>query len=239
MIPRRIVLLHGFTQGGAIWVPTMEAITTRSPIDAPDLPGHGSSSDVTTGLSDTADEIGQTYGNAAYVGYSMGGRVALHLALARPGIVSHLVLCSTTAGIEDPAERAKRRNDDAALAARIRAIGVDAFLEEWLAQPMFRDLKRTTHDAEVRGANTAAGLASSLENSGTGEQEPLWDRLATLEMPVLVVTGENDAKFGAIGERLVAAIGENASHVVVPGAGHAVPFERVAVFAALVSAFLR
>lgn len=239
MIPRRIVLLHGFTQGGAIWVPIMEAVTTRAPIDAPDLPGHGSESAVATDLPSTASAITDRYGRGAYVGYSMGGRVALHVALAHPDLVSHLVLCSTTAGIDDPQERIQRRTADSALAAHIRDVGVDMFLTEWLAQPMFASLAVTSHDAEVRAANTAEGLARSLETSGTGTQEPLWGRLHTLEMPVLVVTGERDEKFTAIGRRLVEEIGDNARLVEVPGAGHAVPFERPTDFAALLSAFLR
>jgi len=239
MIPRRVVLLHGFTQGGAIWVPIMEAITTRAPIDAPDLPGHGSEAHVATNLAATADALARRYGKGAYVGYSMGGRIALHVALTHPDLVSHLVLCSTTAGIDDPAERAARLAADSHLASHIRDVGVDTFLTEWLAQPMFSSLAVTTHDAEVRAANTAEGLAASLESAGTGTQEPLWDRLHILSMPVLVVTGENDEKFTALGRRLVDCIGENARRVEVPGAGHAVPFERSADFAALLSAFLR
>ncbi len=239
MIPRKIVLLHGFTQGGATWVPLMEAITTRAPIDAPDLPGHGSATNVTTGLADTASDLAQRYGKGAYVGYSMGGRIALHLALARPELVSHLVLCSTTAGIVDQDERQRRRTADDALAAHLRAVGVDTFLTEWLAQPMFASLTVTTHDAEVRAANTAEGLATSLECAGTGTQDALWDSLDMLEMPVLVVTGERDEKFTTLGRRLVERIGDNARHVEVPGAGHAFPFERTNEFAALLSAFLR
>lgn len=239
MIPRRIVLLHGFTQGGAIWVPVMEAVTTRAPIDAPDLPGHGSSSDIAMRLTDTADHLAKEYGAGAYVGYSMGGRVALHLALAHPQLVSHLVLCSTTAGIEDPDERAARSRSDHALAEHVRTVGLETFLMEWTSQPMFASLKRSKHDDEVRLTNTADGLASSLELAGTGEQSPLWDRLHELHMPVLVVTGANDSKFNAIGDRLVDAIGDNARHVTFPTTGHAVPFERSADFAALLTAFLR
>lgn len=220
-------------------MPIMEAITTRAPIDAPDLPGHGSEATLVADLPATADNLAQRYGKGAYVGYSMGGRVALHVALSHPELVSHLVLCSATAGIDDPAERKVRLAADSTLAGRIREIGLDAFLDEWLAQPMFASFVATTHDAEVRAANTAEGLASSLETAGTGTQQPLWDVLHNLSMPVLVVTGENDAKFTAIGRRLVDCIGENARHVEVPGAGHAAPFERSAEFAALLSAFLR
>lgn len=239
MIPRHVVLLHGFTQGGAIWVPVMESITTRAAIEAPDLPGHGTAAEMRMRMPEIADLIADEFGPGAYVGYSMGGRVALHLALAHQHLVSHLVLCSTTAGIDDPDERAARRVSDRSLADHVRAVGLETFLMEWTSQPMFASLTRSRHDDEVRLANTADGLASSLEFAGTGEQDPLWDRLHELNMPVLVVTGANDAKFTVIGHRLVEAIGDNAQHVSFPDTGHAVPFERSADFAALITAFMR
>ncbi len=239
MIPRRVVLLHGFTQGGGIWIPVMEAMTTRAPVDAPDLPGHGSASSQTTNLIDTSDELALRFGNSAWVGYSMGGRFALHVATRHPDAVSHLVLCSTTAGIEHDDERAARRAADHQLARHIRDVGVSPFLAEWTSQPMFAGLKRTPLDLEVRAENTAEGLASSLETCGAGEQSPLWELLPTLRMPVLVVAGARDEKFCRIGERMAALIGSNAEFVVAEGAGHAVPFERPQAFADLVSDFLR
>lgn len=243
MSAARLVLLHGFTQGGGIWVPVMERLTVRCPIDAPDLPGHGAASDLGTDMATTADELVRRFGRGAWVGYSMGGRLALHVALRHPEAVSHLVLCSTTAGLRAEADRADRRASDAALADRIRSIGLDAFLGEWLAQPLFATLKPdrigADIDAEVRAANTVEGLATSLEVNGTGAQDSLWDSLAELSMPVLVVTGGLDRKFGELGEQLVASIGDNATHTVVPHCGHAVPFEDPATFSAIVDVFLR
>ena len=242
MRPSRLVLLHGFTQGGGIWLPVIEQLTTRCAIDAPDLPGHGAASKTKLSLPETADDLVSTFGAGAWVGYSMGGRVALHVALQHPDLVSHLVLCSATAGIRDDNERTIRRRADNDLAARIRSIGVDRFLDEWLAQPMFASLanarESAPRDGEVRRANTADGLASSLELSGTGTQASLWDELPRLEMPVLVVTGELDAKFTAIGSEMTRAIGSNAHHVVVKGSGHSVPFETPDEFATLVDNFI-
>ncbi|NCZ89202.1 MAG: hypothetical protein EBY92_08445, partial [Actinobacteria bacterium] len=141
--------------------------------------------------------------------------------------------------VDDPNERSARRQSDHALADHVRAIGLETFLMEWTSQPMFASLHRSRHDDEVRLANSAHGLASSLELAGTGEQDSLWDRLHELHMPVLVVTGANDEKFSAIGDRLIDAIGDNARHVSFPTTGHAVPFERPGDFAALLTAFLR
>jgi len=242
MRPSRLVLLHGFTQGGGIWLPVVERLTTRCAIDAPDLPGHGAAADTHTSLPDTADQLAARFGDGAWIGYSMGGRLALHIALRHPNLVTHLVLCSATAGIRDDEERAQRRRADDELADRIRSIGVGRFLDEWLSQPMFSTLSAEREsaavDAEVRRANTAEGLATSLELSGTGTQSSLWDELPSLDMPVLIVTGELDEKFTTIGAEMSRLIGSNARHVIVPDCGHSVPFESPDQFAAIVDHFI-
>jgi 2-succinyl-6-hydroxy-2,4-cyclohexadiene-1-carboxylate synthase len=104
-----------------------------------------------------------------------------------------------------------------------------------LAQPLFAGLP-----AEARGGRTtdATGMASSLRLAGTGTQEPLWDRLGGLSMPVLVVAGERDAKFRALGQRLVGTIGANAELMLVPDAGHAAHLEQPGAFVALVRPWL-
>jgi 2-succinyl-6-hydroxy-2,4-cyclohexadiene-1-carboxylate synthase len=85
----------------------------------------------------------------------------------------------------------------------------------------------------ARADNTIDGLAESLRQAGTGSQDPLWDRLGRVEMPVLVVAGADDAKFGAEGARLVASIGPNATLALIPDAGHAAHLERPTEFAAV------
>jgi pimeloyl-ACP methyl ester carboxylesterase len=140
-----------------------------------------------------------------------------------------------TAGIDDDEERAARRAADGVLADRLEDIGTDAFLDEWLAQPLFAGLP-----ADGRGARSrdAAGLAWSLRLAGTGTQEPLWDRLGELAMPVLVVAGERDEKFRTLGARLVEGIGANAELAVVADAGHAAHLERPDGFLAAVRPWL-
>jgi 2-succinyl-6-hydroxy-2,4-cyclohexadiene-1-carboxylate synthase len=227
-----IVLLHGFTQTSASWQPVADRLGERHDVRAPDLPGHGTATDERAGLWETAAVLAETHGPATYVGYSMGGRVALHVAVAHPEVVERLVLVSATAGIDDDEGRAARRKADEELADRIEAIGVDAFLDEWLAQPLFSGLSGDASGLAERRANTAAGLAASLRASGTGMMDPpLWDRLAAIEVPVLVVAGELDAKFRRLGAELVRSIGGNAELVVVAAAGHPVPFEQPDRFA--------
>ena len=167
-------------------------------------PGHGGSAAVRADLGAAAALLGATAGEATYVGYSMGGRLCLHLALARPDLVERLVLVSTTAGIEDPDDRAARRAADERLATSLEHDGLDAFLHRWVAQPLFATLPDP--GLEDRRRNDVAGLASSLRLAGTGTQEPLWDRLPALTMPVLVVAGALDATFVAAAERMAALI---------------------------------
>jgi len=142
------------------------------------------------------------------------------------------------AGGADPGERAARVAADDELAGQIERSGTVAFLERWLAQPMFATLTLDAADLEARMDNSPAGLAGALRRLGTGAQEPLWDRLGELEMPVLLVTGQEDARFCALAEQMAGAIGPNAQVVALAGAGHAAHLERPASFGRLLAAFL-
>lgn len=216
--------MHGFTQTGASWAPVMERLHHEAV--APDVPAD-------LDLWGAAGHLTAAAGVGTWVGYSMGGRIALHVALAHSAVVTRLVLVSTTAGIDDPAERDARRRADETLAARIETIGADAFLDEWLAQPL---LHGAPADRDARARDTAA-LASSLRRAGTGTQEPLWSRLGAIEVPVLVVAGERDAKFVALGERLAAGI-VDAEMTVIADAGHTCHLERPDEFVAVVEDWL-
>jgi 2-succinyl-6-hydroxy-2,4-cyclohexadiene-1-carboxylate synthase len=174
-----------------------------------------------------------------WAGYSMGGRTALHVALAHPDQVEGLVLISATAGIAPPGEREARRSADEALAARIEREGTEVFLDFWLAQPLFATLPPGDAGRDERLANTPDGLASSLRLAGTGCQEPLWDRLAELReraLPVLLIAGELDAKYCDQAARMAEAIGPSARALIVSGAGHACHLEQPKVVSAAISA---
>lgn len=234
----RVAAIHGFTQSSRSWERFAAALGSGYEVVAVDAPGHGRSSEVRADLPSGAELIGRTAGRANYVGYSMGGRLALHLALARPELVSRLVLVSATAGIDDPLERAHRRSSDEELARKVERWGVPRFVEWWLSRPLFATLPPEAAELTSRLVNSPAGLASSLRLAGTGTQEPLWDRLGSLEMPVLVTAGALDKAYRQRAERLAAGIGNNASLVVIEGAGHACHLEREADFAKLVRDFL-
>ncbi|MGI8492267.1 MAG: alpha/beta fold hydrolase [Acidimicrobiales bacterium] len=234
----RVVLLHGFTQSGRTWRPVAERLARRHRVVTVDAPGHGGSAAVSAGLWDGAAMMAQAGGGGSYVGYSMGGRFALHLALAHPELIERLVVASATGGIDDPVEREARRAADEALAERVEAEGVEAFVRWWLGRPLFSTLPPEAAEVGSRLESTASGLADSLRRCGTGSQGPLWDRLSALEMPVLAVAGELDGPYVRLAERLVAAIGNNASLAVLGGAGHACHLERHEEFADVVERFL-
>lgn len=260
-----MVTLHGFTQTGGCLGPLADELARSHAVVSPDLPGHGDATaladlDLWSTASHLARAIGPTLdGPSVWLGYSMGARVALHVALSHPELVSGLVLIGGTAGIDDttagtehgqngeadqngetgqngePA-RAARRASDAALADRLERIGVDAFLEEWLALPLFEGLPDWARFEHERRRNTAAGMAGSLRHAGTGSMDPLWDRLDNIDVPTLCVAGEHDSKFAALAERMSVVL-PHGTAVTIADAGHAAHLEQPSPVAELVVAF--
>jgi 2-succinyl-6-hydroxy-2,4-cyclohexadiene-1-carboxylate synthase len=227
-MPADLVLLHGFTQTGRSWQPVLHALAARYRAIAPDLPGHGQFAERRPASFAACDAYLRVVAGERFTlgGYSMGGRVALHAALSLGARVERLVLIGASPGLATAAERAARAVDDAALADRIEAIGLEAFVREWAAQPLFDGMPRGVAEiaAEDRLRNTAPGLAAALRGLGTGAMPSLWERLGELSMPVELAVGERDAKFRAIAERMERALADARLHVV-PGAGHAVHLE--------------
>ena len=237
---QRLVLLHGFTQAASamddLAIRIRDLTTDIEPVCV-DLAGHGSRSNEALDLVAGADVLAETYGPAIWLGYSLGGRQALHLAVHRPEAVLGLVLISTTAGIDDDTDRQRRREDDERLAARIESIGLDAFLDEWLAGPLFADFADPPDVAAARRSNSPAGLAMSLRLAGTGAQASLWGSLPRITVPALVLTGERDTKFTDISQRLVEGI-SGAVGATVADAGHSLHLERPDQAASLITDWL-
>ena len=235
---QRVILAHGFTQNADCWGEFGRRLATTAEVIAVDLPGHGRSHHDDADLTESARLLIEAGGTGVYLGYSMGGRVAIHAALDQPGQVTGLILIGATAGIDDASERAARRAADDALAERLLADGLPAFLDRWLAGPLFAGLSDEQAAKTERSTNRAEGLAASLRRCGTGTQQPLWDRLAELRMPVTVVVGSDDRKFSALGARLVTAMtGTTAELVSIPGT-HAVHLEQPELTAKAIAARL-
>lgn len=213
-----VVALHGFAGTGRSW----EEVAAG--IDAPDLPGHGTASGMRPIDFDACVRtvLGAAPERFALAGYSMGGRIALHVALAAPERVSRLILVSTTAGIEDENERLARRAADEALAARFERESIAEIARLWTGQALFADDPAAVRARQAQDVmrNEPAGLAAALRGLGSGAMAPLWGRLAELTMPVALLAGGRDAGYVARGERLAAGLGGPAELRIVPGAGH-------------------
>jgi len=237
-VPTTVVLLHGFAGTRRAWDPVVERLDREryTPL-APDLRGHGDARDARPVTFDAcvADVLAVAPDRFVLCGYSMGGRIAQHVALAAPERVERLVLLATTAGLADEAQRAARRADDERLAAFADGATIEQFADRWAAQPLFAGTPlaaaRIWREDLLR--NDPRALAAVLRGVGTGAMVPLWERLPTLTMPATVLAGAGDPKFVALGGRLAAAL-PNGELVVVEGAGHGLPREAPdAVVAAL------
>lgn len=245
------VLLHGFTGSSATWDPHVARFKRHMKTIAVDLVGHGDSDApqdpecyrmefCVEHLLAVLDQLGLD--RVYVVGYSMGSRVALHLAITAPGRIRSLVLEGSSPGIADPTERQARVVADDSLADFIERNGIDAFVDRWENLPLFESQRNLAPAARAalraqRLRNNPIGLANSLRGMGAGRQESLWPRLPSIEMPVLLVAGDLDAKYCSIA-REVCRLLPDAKLVVVENAGHAVHLERRAAFDQLVLEFL-
>ncbi|MHB1628302.1 MAG: 2-succinyl-6-hydroxy-2,4-cyclohexadiene-1-carboxylate synthase [Bacilli bacterium] len=245
-----VLFLHGFA-GCADDFSSVFPALDKYAIVAVDLLGHGGSDAPTDSARyQMAGMVLDLHGllfalgvrQTHVVGYSMGGRIALALAAARPGLVRSLVLESASPGLSSELERAQRRRSDDALAGWIEAEGIERFVNFWEANPLFASQASLDQDTRmrqrmVRMAQRPHGLGGSLRGHGTGVQPSLWGRLPSVRAPVLAVSGEFDAKFTRIGSSMVRLL-PHAAHVVVQGAGHNIHLERPTEFAALAAQFL-
>lgn len=229
------VVLHGFTGSAKAMAPLTSRLS--GPVLALDLPGHrpGPISENPDDYTMAATLAGVVWATAhlgpfALVGYSLGGRVALHFALTHPDRVTALALIGTRAGIDDPAGRAYRIAADEALADRIESAGIEWFADFWADRPLFATQRqRLSLDqlAELRAQRMGCdprGLAHSLRGIGAGAVEPVSCRLGELSMPCALIVGADDAKFAAIAEAMAPAI-PRADVITVSGAGHAAHLE--------------
>lgn len=244
-----LLALHGFTGAAGSWAGL--ASTLRGvQVVAVDLPGHGRSPlpppppealpATVTALRALLDRL--ELARVVVLGYSFGGRLALHLALDAPDRVGALVLVSATAGIEDPAERERRAGDDGALAAEIERDGLAPFVARWEKLPLFATQASLpepvrARQRQLRLGHAPPGLAAALRGLGQGACPPVWGRLGRLSMPALVVAGALDPRYSAIARRLADGL-PRARLALVADAGHAVHLERPQVFADLVGGFL-
>lgn len=246
-----LLLLHGFTGSIRSWDEVRSELVGSARVIALDVIGHGlsaspddprrytlawSARDLLALLDALALE------QVDVLGYSMGGRLALHLALHQPERVRRLILESASPGIDDDGQRERRVQSDEALAQRLLTRGIEAFVDEWERQPLLQPAPHVS--AERRAAqraqrlnNQPIGLANSLRGMGAGQQRPLWPRLSALRLPVMLIVGERDLRYRETAARMHDQLA--ASRLcVVPEAGHTVHLDQPRCFVDLVTNFL-
>lgn len=244
-----VTLLHGFTQSGRSWRELISRMPDGWKWIVPDLRGHGDTQSrggtpcsmeaCTDDLVALWDELGVE--RSHLVGYSMGGRLALHVAARRPERLLSVLTIGTHAGLGDDAREGRRKGDEA-LAERIEKDGIESFVDYWGALPLFAGLERRgpNYVAEVRAErlrNHVAGLACSLRGMGAGVMEPVWDELAHVTLPCTFVAGQLDHGYVASARRL-ASTAPNGRYEIVLRAGHAVHQERPDAFARVLASHL-
>jgi 2-succinyl-6-hydroxy-2,4-cyclohexadiene-1-carboxylate synthase len=238
-----LLLLHGFTGSVRAWDAIRSQLASDAQVIALDLIGHGQSASPPDPARYTLewcarDLVGLL--DALHVervdllGYSMGGRAALHFAVHAPERIKHLVLESASPGLEDSVERARRAQADDALAETILSNGVPAFVEQWEQQPLLMLAPHVADDVRMRQhalrlQNNPLGLANSLRGMGTGRQMPLWSRLNDLKLPVHLIVGANDRRYCAIGERMHGML-PGSDLTVIDAAGHTAHLDQPARF---------
>lgn len=247
-----LLLLHGFSGSVEAWGERiLSGLAGDHRVLAVDLHGHGRSDapgdPARYALESVVEDLAWVLAasgasRAHWVGYSMGGRVALGAAVLAPERVDRLVLEGASPGLAGGADRRARRESDEELAQRLEAEGIDAFVEAWTALPLFASQRRLPEavratERERRGRNRPEALAACLRGLGTGSQPSLWTRLADVTSPVLLLTGEDDARFAELAGRMAAAL-PHATRVAVPGAGHAVHLEAPGAWLGAVGSFL-
>ncbi len=247
-----LLLLHGFTGSMENWRPFLPVWQERLRLVLVDIIGHGRSDaprdpqrySVEHAANDIVavlDKLG--IANAHVLGYSMGGRLALRLAVDHPERVRTLVLESASPGLRTSEERRQRSARDEALARKIEREGLRAFIRYWENIPLFATQKRLPDDVrqalrEQRLRNSVTGLTGSLRGMGTGIQPSLWKHIEKLNIPTLIMAGELDGKFCRIAAEMYECL-PCSKLCLIPGVGHCIHIEAPEVFAGKVIRYVR
>jgi 2-succinyl-6-hydroxy-2,4-cyclohexadiene-1-carboxylate synthase len=234
-----ILLIHGFTGSSLSWGEDLgSGLAQAHRVVAVDLVGHGESDisddperyrvdEILADLGEVLDAL--SIEKARWLGYSMGGRVALAGAVRTPSRISSLVLESASPGLAGESEQKARRRADEALAEGILRGGMEAFVDHWMGLPLFATqgklpsrVRALTRERKLK--NTPEALAACLRGMGTGAQPSFWDALGDIQVPVLLMAGEEDRKFTEVAREMAMRM-PRATLRLMPRAGHAIHLE--------------
>lgn len=251
-----LLLIHGFMGNVDDWYRVAQAFSATHYVLGVNLPGHGPDwADVdlsdfdmhrtARGLINHLDAMG--IGSCSLLGYSMGGRFALFLAIQYPERFTRVILESASPGLDTAEKQHARQIQDRALTDQLRTMDVGSeeyrdFLEEWYDLPLFESLRakpelRATLIQRRVAENNPARLADSLGPLSTGNQPNLWPALATYTTPTLLLVGEQDRKYRMLAEDMCAACPAMAMEAF-SDCGHIVHLEKPEAFLTTVRSFL-
>ena len=243
-----ILMLHGFLGSGKDWSHHAERLQSRYACFMPDLPGHGTTTaadTATCSFEKTCESLAELAGKIHpeplhLVGYSMGGRLALYLALHYPDLFRSSVIISSSPGLKTPEERSSRQRSDDLLAESITA-DFESFLDGWYDLQLFASLKTHSLFSEIfarRSENNPESLAAALRQLSTGRQPSLWEKLAENRLPTGFFVGEKDTKYVEIGRQMVNLCPDSALSIF-PGCGHTLHIENRHLFLERLQLFLQ
>ena len=223
-----VVFVPGYMQRGEAWSPVARRVAESYPTLCLDFRTHT----FEERLAELADAAPP---GSAVAGYSMGGRLALHLAAREPERFAALITVGASAGIDDPGARRARREADEVFADLVESQPIERTVEQWERLPVFAGQPEALIEAQRPGrlSHSPHELARLLRSAGQGALEPVWDRIPAIAAPLLAIAGERDSAYVAAAERL-AALAPRGRAAAVPGAGHAAHLERPEAVAELV-----
>lgn len=247
-----LIALHGFTGNTTTWESFIEASKQEFKIIAIDFLGHGLSDSPADATSYSHFETIQLFEilldqlqiqKAFWLGYSMGGRVALYAATALEQRTSGLIIESGSAGLPDQKSRLQRVTADENLANWLEMVPIEQFVDHWESIPLWSSQRRLSEPKrralrEQRLSNNPLGLANSLRGAGTGAQQCLHNQLSNLKIPCLFLAGEDDTKFVELAREMKDSI-PGAQLTIIPKAGHTIHMEQPKLFNSSVLSFLR
>jgi 2-succinyl-6-hydroxy-2,4-cyclohexadiene-1-carboxylate synthase len=244
-----LVFIHGFLGSLHDWGSLPHRIDPERWYTLLELPGHGDEADAEPEAFEpeacVSNLLAQIHSAAidrfVVVGYSMGGRLGLQLALAAGPQCVGAVIESASPGVADEADRAARRAHDEAWAQRFEAGPMEKVVADWYEQPVFASLGQQPELKKEliarRARNSGPGVARALRGLGAGVVPSAWDRLGGLACPVLFIAGGEDRKYVDLAQR-AAGLCRSGQAVIVPGSGHSVHVEKPDGFVDAVRDFL-
>jgi 2-succinyl-6-hydroxy-2,4-cyclohexadiene-1-carboxylate synthase len=246
-----VVFLHGFMGAGADWLQIAEVWANQFFCIMPDLPGHGNYTHLPISQPLDFDFVVKDLelflkqlklDRVSLVGYSLGGRIALYAAMKFPEKISALVLESCHAGLADEQTRRDRAEADDKRAETLLVQGIETFVDQWYELDLFGTLKSQppllAEIKEKRKKNDPGWMAKIIKELSPGRQPPLWEKLGSLPLPVLLIAGGLDSKYTELAIRMGRQL-PNAMVEIIPNVGHNVHLENPGRFGEVVTVFLQ